>query len=67
MSEFFNVWEYYFSKEYRIDDDGKRTYWNRGDIILSAFLFYLILPIFIMSSPYIYFKFRKILRKENKN
>ena len=66
MSEFWEVWEYYFSKEYTIKN-GKREYLNRGDIVLSAFLFFLIIPIFIISSPYIYFKFRKILREKNKN
>ena len=63
---FFEVCNYYFGARW-IKSKGKRKYFNRGICILNAFFFWFIIPIFIISSPYLYFKFKKILeRKRNR-
>ena len=64
MSEFMEVWKYYFNTRY-ITSKGKRKYFTRGICIAFGFTFYLVIPIFILSSPFIYFKTRKKLKNEN--
>ena len=62
---FLEVCKYYFgTRSIKGKGSRKRRYFNRGICILHAFLFWLIIPLFIISSPYLYFKFKRILEKK---
>ena len=65
---FLEVCKYYFgARSIKGKGSRKRRYFNRGRCILYVFFFWLVIPVFIISSPYIYFKFKKSLeRKRNR-
>ena len=61
---FLDVWKYYFNAKYIIEK-GKKEYFTRGVAIMFAFSFWLVIPIFIISSPILYYKTKKhILNKK---
>ena len=62
--KFFDVWKYYFSVRYIIDKK-ERVYFDRGTCITFAFLFFLIIPIFILYSPYLYYKTKKRMERKH--
>ena len=64
---FEEVWNYYMSKNYIKTKEGKKRRLNRGDIIGAALMGLFIIPFLIVSSPYLYLKFRRrLIKKINK-